>query len=195
MIKRALFLTLLGTTLLAAGPASSKGFKYSFADFLYNNIDGGNEFADADSFSAKGSFAVHDYVHLIGGIERGQVDAPQGAPALDATEFTVGIGGNYDFSKTVSTYLDALWFDTKLNSDETTLDQGGYKGEAGLRYQVNKPLELNLYYVYTGGEVDAGALGGRFLINITKKVKFHLGYLAGEDNEPRRLSGGVRLNF
>ena len=39
------------------------------------------------------------------------------------------------------------------------------------------------------------ALGGRLLINITKKVKFHLGYLAGEDNEPRRLSGGVRLNF
>ncbi|MEE9494176.1 MAG: hypothetical protein V3W04_12440 [Gammaproteobacteria bacterium] len=195
MIRKIFWVALASLSILVSMPAwSKKGISYSYADFLYRDVQGDEEFIDTKSVLAKGSFAVHDYVHLLLGLERGTSDEfPGDTP--DITEFSVGIGGNFDFSKSVSTYLDGFWFDTKINGNQTTIDQGGYRGELGLRYQVNKPVELNPYYLYVGSDTDDGFFGLRLQVRMTKKFNLHLGYEVDDDNNHKAATAGFRLNF
>ena len=195
MIRKTFWVALASLSILVSAPAwSAKGISYSYADFLYRDVQGNNEFIDTKSILAKGSFAVHDNVHLLLGLERGTSDEfPGDTP--DITEFSVGIGGNVDFTKSLSTYLDAFWFDTKINGNKTSIDQGGYRGELGLRFQVNKTVELNPYYLYVGSDTDTGFAGIRLLVRMTKKFDLHLGYEIDKDNDQKAATAGFRLNF
>ncbi len=189
--RTSLAAVLIGLLVSVSGPAmAAKGFSYSYADVGYLATDGDE--LEVDSVLVDASFGVFEYVALRGGFRRGWVnDYPGDSP--DLTEFRVGARGHYTLLKKLDVYADAIYFNSKLNGNQTTQTDIGGIYEAGLRYQLAKKFELDASYRHVSGEIDADFLVVGGILNVTKNISLNLnGAFADEDSE---YFAGIRIDF
>ena len=182
----------------AVGTVHARGISYSYADAVYVNTRGGDQTFDSQSLSVRGSFGVHDNVHLIAGVERGRLDDddPFGE-SVDTTNFAVGIGGNYDVHKKISLFLDLGYMDFKLNGNNTTRYDNGYFGEFGARIIVAKPLEFDLATQRITGSIEETFYRLQAIYTFTKRFGATAGFrgAVADGGDPKQYSVGLRFNF
>jgi hypothetical protein len=201
--KRMLALSLGVLLAVTSSFASAKGFKYSFAEFGYRNIDADS--LEADGFRASFSFGATDYVQVIGDYSRLFVDDMDGASEVDVDvdEYKIGIGGHYSVSDKIDivgqiAYVDdeitgkALidGDDLKSNINES---EDGYEATFFGRVQATKKLELTPHVVHRDvGDSDTG-FGLGMVYKLKKKFAVRLRGTHFSDDSATNLFIGLRL--
>ena len=153
---RALAAVLVSFMVLMSGSAlAAKGFSHSYADVGYLYTDGDDY--EVDSVLVDASFELFDYIALRAAFKRGAInDYPGDSP--DLNEFRGGLRGFYSFADSLDVYGDAMFFNAKLNGNNTTETDIGGLYEAGIRYQLAKKFEIDASYRYISGDLDEGFL-------------------------------------
>ena len=186
---------------VAPALAEAGGFNYGFAEVTYFNSTDGSKYLDSndiDSYgiAVKGSFPVHDYVHLSAAVSRGRLDDDGTlGDSPDVTDFVFAIGGNYDVHKQVSLFLDLGYYDVKFNGDNTTAYDGGYMVDTGIRLAFGKPFEVDLGLQRRGGDIDGNFYRVQALYRLSKRVSGTVGFLTGDGADPKEYSAGLRFYF
>lgn len=173
------------------------------AEFDYTYLEGGYERQEIDGFDeagdglgVRGSLAVADNFHLLGGVhstefEVGPVDAD-----FDAWELGIGynraIGPEVDFVGSLS-YVGA---DLSFNDDELSVfdvDGDGYRADVGLRGRLAPAVELDGGIRYT--DVDNGDETSAYVRGLfgTGSVRLLTEVEAGDDGEVYLIGG--RFDF
>ena len=185
--------------MLAAGPAmAGKKIEYSFGELGYQRQDSDAIVQQGVGVNIWG--AVHDYLHLRFGYQRGFIDKLDKQNASgDNDEFSFGAGGNYSVHKKVDIVVGAVAvYDVERFTGTTTrkkTEEWGYRADVGIRAKPHKKLEINGGYLrddVRGGR-NGGFIGG--VLDVTKKLSATLkGTFLDKDDEWRIFAGG-RLNF
>lgn len=139
--------------LLAVPVAAQAEFSYTYLEAGYERMEVDGISGSADGIGARGSVAVTDNLHLLGGVHSVEFDNVD----FDAWEAGIGynqaVGPNVDFVGSLS-YVKA---DVSFNTPGVggfSVDSDGYRADVGLRGVVMPLVELNGGIRYT--DVDQG---------------------------------------
>lgn len=173
MIPKNAFRAVLVITILSlASPAmAAKGFDYTFVDIGYQYTSGDPENLKLGLID--GSFDVFKYVALRAGFRRGEMQNYQNREPK-YTEFQAGAQGHYPLIKNkLDAVAGANWFYDSINDSQlsSNSDSGGIF-DAGVRYQVLKPLELDAGVRYRSGNFSKtfGTFGAVYKITKTFSI-------------------------
>ena len=201
--------------MLAQSVNAAKGFKYSYGEFGYQNVEAVT--GDGDGFRVAFSFGATDYVNIIGEYNRlfgaDDVDELGGQKSstnedIDRDEFKIGFGVHYPLLDNLDLTFTTVYVDQEYTGDwviplggtptKTNVNESeeGYEAEFGARIKLFKKFEMTPHIVHKEvGSVSntGGGLGivYKFYKKFSVRVK---GTFYDKDSESE-LFAGVRLNL
>lgn len=189
---------------LTQSPVAAKGFKYTYLEGGYRNVDADS--VEGDGFAAGFSFGAMKYMRIVGSYSRLFVDDIEGADStdLDIDEFKIGFGGHYPILDKVDLVLDVVYVDDqitgKIRRDDTTFKtrinekEEGYEASFLARIQALKSLEMTPHVVHrdVGSDSDTG-FGLGLIYKLHKKFHLRVRGTRFSDDSATNLFAGIRL--
>lgn len=186
--------SLLLAGLVAAPVAAHAEFDYTYLEGGYERIELDAIDEAGDGLGLRGSLAVADNIHILGGVHSAEFEVGPVDVDFDSWEVGLGynraMGPNVDFVGSLS-YVGA---DLSFNDDALSVfdqDGDGYRADVGLRGQLAPAVELDGGIRFTdveqGDETSAYVRGlfGSGTIRLLTEVE------AGDDGEVYLIGGRV----
>ena len=187
-----------------ANTAIAGGFKYTYGELGYRNID--SDLMEGDGFRASFSFGATDHFHVVGDYSRLWIDDMDNASSVDVDldEFKIGFGGHYPITDSIDivgqvAYVDQEFtgkavpagqnFKTRINDSEE-----GYEALMYGRIKAGKKFELTPHVAYrdVGDESDTG-FGLGLVYKLNRKFALRVRGTHFSDESTTNLFAGVRL--
>jgi hypothetical protein len=192
--------------LLVQPTMAAKGFKYTYMEGGYRNIDADS--GDADGFEAGFSFGAMKYMHILGSYSRLWVDDLDNASSvdIDVDEFKIGFGGHYPILDRMDLVLDAVYVDDQITgkarpdgaTSKTRINdkEEGYEATFSARIQALKKLEMTPHVTYedVGSDSDTG-FGLGLVYNFYKKFSLRVKGTHFSDDSTTDLFIGMRVDM
>ena len=200
--------------MLAQSANAAKGFKYSYGEFGYQNVEAVS--GDGDGFKIGFSFGATDYVNVLGEYNRlfGIDDIEELAGVkkstnvdVDRDEFKIGLGGHYPLTDSLDLTLSALYVDQEFSGKwvipataplktNLTNSEEGYEVQFGARIKLFKKFEMTPHIVHREIGDNSNSGGGLGIVyNFYKKLSVRVKGTFYSDDSESELFAGVRLNL
>lgn len=179
---------------LAAPFAASAEFDYTYLEGGYERLEVDGIDEAGDGIGVRGSLAVSDNFHLLGGVHSAEFEVGPVDVDFDSWEAGIGynraIGPNVDFVGSLS-YVGA---DLSFNDEALSVfdvDGDGYRADAGLRGRLAPAFELDGGIRYT--DVDEGDETSAYVRGLfgSGSVRLLTEVEAGDDGEIYLIGGRV----
>lgn len=205
---------LAALAMLTQSANAAKGFKYSYGEFGYQNVDAVT--GDGDGFLIGFSFGATDYVNVIGEYNRligiddidklGHFKNPERVN-VDRDEFKIGLGVHYPLTDSLDMTFTAAYVDQEYSGKwsipsvaplKTNVSESeeGYEVELGARVKLFKKFEMNPHITHREIGNNSNSGGGLGLVyKFYKKFSVHAkGTFYSDDSESNAFLG-VRLDL
>ena len=183
----------VAAALLAGSAAAAEGPRYTYGEIGYSVIDFDNFSDDADVYSADGSLALTDRLHLIAGYLNGSVDTSNVNIDLEGAQG--GLGMHFPLNETVDFVADVayVWEKVDANRGFGSNDEDGYAVNVGLRAMLTPEFEVNGGGSYADVSDDDTALNLGVVYNFNRMFAI-TGNVSVGDNATA-YGAGLRLYF
>ena len=189
---------------LCASSVSAGGFKYTYGELGYRNID--SDLMEGDGVRASFSFGATDYIHIVGDYSRIWIDDMDGASSvdIDLDEFKIGFGGHYPVTDKIDIVGQVAYVDQEFSGDavpsgldfKTNINDSeeGYEVVMYGRVLASKKFELTPHVAHreVGSESDTG-YGLGLVYQLNRKFALRVRGTHFSDESTTNLFAGVRL--
>jgi hypothetical protein len=199
--------------MLAQSANAAKGFKYSYGEFGYTNVEAPT--GDGDGFRVAFSFGATDYVNIIGEYNRlfgtDDVDQLGGEKFstnedIDRDEYKIGFGVHYPVMDNMDLTFTTVYVDQEYTGDwvipsvpgktNVNIKKEGYEAEFGARIKLFKKFEMTPHVIHKEVGDDSNTGGGLGVIyKFYKKFSVRVKGTFYSDDSESELFAGVRLNL
>lgn len=214
--KRLLAVAASACLAVFANSATAGGFKYSFGELGYRNLDADS--IEGDGFRASFSFGATDYIHVVGDYSRLWVDDFDGKIGgnnvysdvdLDIDEFKIGFGGHYPITDKIDIVGQVTYVDDEITGSVKVPNPGnvpnpvrtnvndseeGYEVTLFGRIQALKKLEMTPHVVHrdVGSDSDTG-FGLGLVYKLNRKFAIRVRGTHFSDDSATNLFAGLRM--
>ena len=207
--------------MLAQSANAAKGFKYSYGEFGYQNVDAVT--GNGDGFRLAFSFGATDYVNIIGEYNRlfgtDDVDNLGGQKFstnedIDRDEFKIGFGVHYPLTDSMDLTFTTVYVDQEYTGDwvipipvlpgpvltptktNVKTSEEGYEAEFGARIKLFKKFEMTPHVVHKEvGNVSNTGGGLGIVYKFYKKFSVRAQGTFYSDDSESEMFAGVRLDL